>query len=59
MIDYSEVYIYSDQPTVCPICSARTELILDLTHTKEMTQIHRCLFNNCNYEFILQREMIA
>ena len=56
MIDYSEVYIYSDQPTTCPVCGVRTEILSDLSHTTEETQIHKCLSNNCNFEFVLQVE---
>ena len=54
MIDYNEVYIYSDQPTTCPICSSRTEVILDLSHTKDQTQVHRCLDSECKEEFVMQ-----
>lgn len=37
------VIIRSDQPTTCPFCGARTDIILDLGHTVEGTQIHQCL----------------
>ena len=52
ILDYNEVYIYSDQPTTCPICSVRTFILLDLSHTKLQTQIHVC--KNCRFEFIIQ-----
>ena len=51
---YDEVYIHSEQLTICPKCSSRTSIILDLSHTKDQTQIHKCLDDNCNYEFVLQ-----
>jgi len=54
MINYREVYIYSDQPTTCPICSRRSMVILDLSHTNQMTEVHLCPDENCNYEFIMQ-----
>ena len=54
MVDYSEIYIYSDQPTTCPKCGARSEVILDLAHTNDKTEVHLCPDNNCNYEFIMQ-----
>ena len=54
MINYSYVYIYSDQPATCPLCGARSEIISDLSHTKKMTQIHKCPDSNCAYEFIMQ-----
>lgn len=54
MVDYSNVYIYSDQPTTCPICSRRSIVILDLSHTNQMTEVHLCPELNCKYEFIMQ-----
>jgi|GEM_PF-754126 len=49
---YSETYIYSDQPTTCPFCSARPEIILDLSHTKDTTKVHFC--HHCKVEFVMQ-----
>jgi hypothetical protein len=54
MIDFSEVYIYSDQPTICLKCSSRTDILMDFSHTKDKTEIHECLDYNCKYEFIMQ-----
>ncbi len=34
MIDYFDVYIFSDRPATCPICGSRSEIILDLSHKK-------------------------
>ena len=56
MINYFDVFIYSDQPTTCPLCSAATEIILDLSHTKHQTQIHKCYNKSCNFEFIIQSD---
>jgi hypothetical protein len=56
MIDYNLVYSYCDQPTTCPICGARTEIILNLSHTKEKTEIHECLWVFCKYKFIIQED---
>jgi transcription elongation factor Elf1 len=56
MINFSEVFIYSDQPTTCPECGMRTEIILDLFHTKEQTQIHKCPSVGCNFEFEVQND---
>jgi len=55
MIDYSEVYLFSDQPTTCPICGSRTEITLDLFSTPEQTQHHICLSDKCSFEFVMQR----
>lgn len=54
MITYTEVYIYSDQPTTCPRCGTRSELILNLSHTIDKTEVHMCTKANCGYEFVMQ-----
>lgn len=54
MIDFREVIAYNDQPVTCPDCGNRTETILDLSHTLEQTQIHKCLSKNCLNEFVTQ-----
>ncbi len=54
MIDYSEVYIYSDQPTTCPKCGSRSEILLDFSHTKNKTEVHFCTDKNCKYKFVMQ-----
>jgi len=56
MIDYFEVYTFSDQPTTCPKCSSRTEITLDLFLTDAQTQHHKCLSIKCNFEFVIQKE---
>lgn len=56
MLDYSVVYIYSDQPTTCPNCGSRSEIILDFSHTKDQTQIHKCLNHKCKFEFVMQND---
>lgn len=56
MIDFSEVYTHSDQPVTCPSCGNRTEIILDLAHTLEETQVHKCLSKHCYNEFVVQKE---
>lgn len=53
MITYSEVYIHSDQPTTCPKCGARTEILLNLWHTIDKTEIHLCVQKSCGYEFVV------
>ena len=52
MISFSELYLYSEQPTCCPKCGARTSILLDLSHTVYKIQIHVCLFLKCKYEFV-------
>ena len=55
MLNFSEVFIYTDQPTTCPKCGSRTDFILDLSHTVEQTQIHQCLDDSCKFEFVMQK----
>lgn len=57
MTNFIEVFIYSDQPTSCPKCDSRTEIILDLSHTMDETQIHKCLNKKCEYEFVMQYDI--
>lgn len=40
---FDEQFIRTEQPTTCPFCGNRTELILDLSHTSHETQVHQCL----------------
>ena len=56
MIDFKKVIIYNDQPVTCPNCGNRTEVILDLSHTIEQSQIHKCLSQRCFNEFVTQIE---
>ena len=51
-----QTHLASDQPTTCPTCGLRTEIILDLSHTNNQTQVHKCPNISCNYEFFLEFE---
>lgn len=54
MINFSDLFIYSANPTTCPKCGLRSEIILDLSHTKDQTQIHKCPNEKCGFEFLMQ-----
>ena len=56
MTIYLEGYIFTDQPTTCPKCGCRTEFIEDSNSPNYQTQQHKCLSNNCLFEFIMQNE---
>jgi hypothetical protein len=56
MVDFENVYLYSDQPTTCPKCGSRTDIIMDLSHSTDQTQVHKCLAHECEYEFVIQSE---
>jgi hypothetical protein len=54
MIYLQQVYTFSDQPTTCPQCGTRTEIIVDLFETPEQTQHHKCPAQKCGFEFIME-----
>jgi hypothetical protein len=54
MKSFYEIFIYSDQPVTCPNCGSRSEIILDLSHKKYQTQIHKCMNIKCVHEFEMQ-----
>ncbi len=47
-----DVFLMGDQPTTCPICGARTEIIVD----RQKIQIHLCLDLKCQYEFRVEED---
>jgi hypothetical protein len=54
---FSEIFIYSDQPTTCPCCQSRSEIILDLAHTIYQTQIHICMNVIFKHEFVVVNDL--
>jgi hypothetical protein len=46
-----EIFLMSDQPTTCPICGARTEVIFE-TFRKIAIQLHACMDKNCRFIFL-------
>jgi len=57
MPEISEVYLYTDQPTTCPKCGVRTDIVLDLAYTVEKTQLHKCLSKYCGFEFVVEEDV--
>lgn len=55
MIDYFDVFRYTDQPTTCPKCGNRTEITFELPKSIENTQHHKCLSLKCQFEFVIQK----
>lgn len=54
MVDYNNTFVYSDQPTTCPKCLRRSDIILNLSHTLRQYQVHKCLNNSCGNEFVME-----
>jgi predicted RNA-binding Zn-ribbon protein involved in translation (DUF1610 family) len=50
----TEVFILSEQPTTCPKCGARTEIIIDMSHTIHGSQVEECL--GCGFQFVIQTD---
>jgi hypothetical protein len=51
MIDFHQIYDLSDQPSTCPKCGTRTEILIELKLKTKGIQVHRCLGKNCTFEF--------
>jgi hypothetical protein len=51
MAIFHQVYDLSDQPTACPKCGTRTEILIELKLKTKGIQVHRCLGKNCTFEF--------
>jgi hypothetical protein len=45
-------YFMTDQPTTCPICGARTDIIADFSHTLLKMEVNECLDKDCQYLFL-------
>jgi hypothetical protein len=44
-------YLMIDQPTVCPICGARADILSGFYHTLSLLFICECLDDECKYVF--------
>ncbi|MDB5015398.1 MAG: hypothetical protein JWQ84_230 [Mucilaginibacter sp.] len=50
-LNVATYYLMTDQPTTCPVCGTRTEIISDFYHTLLQLQINECLNGNCKHVF--------
>ena len=53
-MDFSVIFTLTDQPTTCPKCGARTDLIIDYSHTNIRGMVEECL--GCGYGFLVVEE---
>jgi len=44
-------YYMLDQPTTCPICGSRTDIISSFFHTKLKMEVNECLDSRCKHIF--------
>ncbi len=51
------VVIASDQPTMCPICGLRSEIILEILIDGVHTQKHSCRNVSCEFQFFVEFEL--
>lgn len=47
-----EIFYITEQPTACPICGKRVELIADFMHTNYKGAIVECLNICCEFKFV-------
>lgn len=51
---WENLFIRSEQPTTCPNCGSRTEIVSDMCYLIMIDQpmIHKCLNFSCKFEFV-------
>jgi hypothetical protein len=52
-----DVFLMCDQPTTCPLCGARTEVLFE-TFRKFAIQLHVCLDDECRFLFVQEEERL-
>jgi len=50
MISNLDVFIGGDQPSTCSKCGSRVDIVLDMSHTINNTQVCKC--PGCGFEFM-------
>ncbi len=46
------LYLITDQPTTCPTCGTRTDIISNFYHTNLRLFVNECLNINCKHVFL-------
>jgi hypothetical protein len=52
------VFLIFDQPTTCPLCGCRTEIVFEFPWLALKPQINHCLSAECGYWFVEEEENI-
>ena len=55
---YETIWLNGDQPTTCPYCGSRTNVIFNLMHSIRNTVVEKCLNEKCGFEFATETETI-
>jgi len=50
------VFLISDQPTTCPLCGWRSEMVHEFPWLVSKLQINHCLSAGCGYWFVVEEE---
>lgn len=53
---FHNILLLNDQPISCPNCGKRAEIIFDLSHSINGTQIHECLNERCKKIFVTEND---
>lgn len=54
---YFEIYLFNDQPTTCPKCGNRTDIILDFYDQLYKAQLHLCITKDCRSKFMIEEDL--
>lgn len=55
-LDWQTIFLSQDQPMECPYCQIRTDIVVDMCHTKRGYQIHECLNPSCRFFFLCEED---
>jgi hypothetical protein len=53
---YEMIWLTGDQPTTCPYCGARTDVVFNLGHSIRNTMVEKCLNESCGFEFVTETD---
>jgi len=51
------VFLISDQPTTCPLCGCRSEIVHEFKWLVSKPQINHCLSAGCEYWFVTEEKL--
>lgn len=55
-LDWQTIFLFQDQPMLCPYCQSRTDIVVDMYHTRRGYQIHECLRASCRFLFLCEQD---